>query len=145
MRTLILALSLLAAPAFATDIVLDPGGTYQYLQQTCGDRTAEEVALGWNADGTALVQVQVSTTCKLSAGRYRVARYVHYAACWFVSFSVDGSMMSQQKISDELCVGGDAGASFVNGDTALWTTLVSYVTSTLKFGNRAVISTPDSE
>ena len=137
MKVLLLALSLLSAPALADTFILDPGPGTLYLARWCGGQSIDEVATGFNAGGTANVVLRVSARCSTGG---RGTHPKTYTAVWSVTFFRDG------EIAYALPGGtwpADPLATFTDTDGALLsTTTVYYVSGSARYGYRAVLSTP---
>ncbi len=87
-----LLLALQAAAAPAATMVLDPGPGTDYLAQSCGGQTVNEIGAGFDANGNAMTLVKVSTTCH-GSGHSSPNQY--YLACWTVGFDRGGAIASK--------------------------------------------------
>ena len=104
--SLALAAGLWAAwpiPASAAPIVLDPGPGTDYLGIWCGGQQVNEIASGFDAAANPTALVKVTTTCH-GSGRGSPNQY--YLACWTVTFSRAGAILSKEWLATNHWVQG---------------------------------------
>jgi hypothetical protein len=129
MRTLVFALTLLAAPAFAgTSLVLPPLSPYQVLGTQCGAGTSFAAATGFSG-AYATTYTLASTRCGGSGrgGGYHVRTY---RGCATARYTLTGELRDYAPVA---CTGADP--------TLVFTTDTGY--SEASAAGRAVLTLPD--